>query len=121
MKEVTFVGSRAERELRKRNSREQSPTAEARSIEDDHTSLEDSVESNGDDSWISERSVSPPGSTVPHNQSEGLTETLLRESDVEDARDTTLAPRNIRCVTRAEYVRVSLEDVEDKRVDASPT
>jgi hypothetical protein len=46
---------------------------------------------------------------------------LLRESDVEDAGDTTLAPRNITYVTRAEYVRVSLEDVEDERVDASPT
>jgi hypothetical protein len=122
MKEVTFVGSRAERELRKRNSREQSPTAAAaRSIEDDHTSLEDSVESNSDDSGGSERSVSPPESTEPHNQSEGLTEALLRESDVEGARDTTLEPRDITCVTRAEYVCVSLEDTEDERVEASLT
>jgi hypothetical protein len=118
MKKVTFVRSRAERELRKRKTREQSPTTAARSIEDDHTSLEDSIESNGEDSRASERSVSPPGSTVPHNQSEGLTEALLHESDVEDAIDTALAPRNM---TRAEYERVSLEDAEDERVDASLT
>jgi hypothetical protein len=118
MKKVTFVGSRAERELRKRKSREQSPTTAARSIEDDHTSLEDSIESNGEDSRASERFVSPPGSTVPHNQSEGLTEALLHESDVEDTIDTALAPRNM---TRAEYERVSLEDAEDERVDASLT
>jgi hypothetical protein len=121
MKEVTFVGSRAEIELRRRNSREQSSTAAARLIEDDHTSLEGSAESNGDASRASERSVSPPGNSVPHNQSEVLTEASLRESDVEDARDATLAPRDITCVTRAEYVRVSMEDVEDERVHASPT
>jgi hypothetical protein len=114
MKDVTFVGSRAEKELRKRNSREQIPTAAATTIEDDHSSLEGFVESNGDNSWASERSVSPPRSTVPHDQSEGLTEASLRESDVEDARDTT-------CMTGIEYVRIPLEVVEDERVDASST
>jgi hypothetical protein len=99
-KKVTFVGSRAERELRKRKSRKQSPTTAAGSIENSHTSLEDSIESNVEGSRASERSMSPPRSTVPYNQSEGLTESLLHESNIEDATDTTLAPRNI---TRAEY------------------
>jgi hypothetical protein len=95
LKEVTFPGSKLEREFKKLNNKEESSKTTAVSIEYVHIPQQDADESHRDDTPIIERSVSPIEDNLPHDSSLNLTRSMLRKSVRAERGDDTLAPKSV--------------------------